>query len=148
MLEIHWEAVMMTIERHTSRTCASVMPRSPQKASPIIGHQLVKPGPSVAALLTWHCVFEDKDNCVKFLLRTLLWLRRTASGFQVLASDDLHSVWYWNVASVRSLQRAASLPRRTFLLLACTAWTDDGMKIHTNQLLTLRSSSLVSTHTN
>lgn len=58
-------------------TCSNVTPRSAWKPPPIIRQQLAKAGPSARVLLTWHCVFEDKDNSVKFLLRTLHWLRRT-----------------------------------------------------------------------
>lgn len=74
-----------TMEECPSMTCSNVMPRSLWKPSPIFRQRLAKAGPSVTVLLTWHCVFEDKDNCVKFLLRTQHWLRRTATeAFRIL----------------------------------------------------------------
>lgn len=64
-------------------TFSNVMPRSLWKPSPIIRQQLMKAGPSVTVLLTWHCVFEDKDNCVKFLLRNPALIEENSHrGFQ------------------------------------------------------------------
>lgn len=68
-----------TMEACASALCCKVMPRSLWKPSTIIRQQLAKAGPS--ALLSWHCVFEDKDNCVKFLLNAAVIEESRPRGF-------------------------------------------------------------------
>lgn len=77
MPEIH--TVMIT---HNRWLCQHVMHQCDAKVTvkAFSHYETARAGPSATVLLTWHCVFGDKDNCVKFLLRILHWLRRTATG--------------------------------------------------------------------
>lgn len=84
-----WDAVMKT-----RRWCQG------QSKRPFlfVWQQPVKPEPLETVLGTRHCVFEDKDNCVKFQPRSLHWLRGTASeALRVLAGVRYASVLLQNI---------------------------------------------------
>lgn len=95
-----------TAEGGAGVTLCNVTPRSPPNPSPII----TRAGPSLTVLLTRRCVFEDKDIHVKFLPRSLHWLRRRrrwpAGGARGPASDrgegqpqQVVSVWVTGLTS-------------------------------------------------
>lgn len=58
-------------ERDVIQTDAKVRAEGPPETGPPETTSPPETGPLVTALVTHHCVFEDKDNSVKFQLRRL-----------------------------------------------------------------------------
>lgn len=94
-----------TMEACASALCCKVMPRSVWKPSTIIRQQLAKAVPS--ALLSWHCVFEDKDNCVKFLLNAAVIEESRPRGLSPSRHLHLSCCRWWSRSGFCSMQTYA-----------------------------------------